>query len=894
MKLIRLSTLVSLLGALALGAGSALGETLPRVLIDRIEVLGVTVLNPSEVESAIDIGVGDMLERQKVVRSAENLQSLYRSRGFERVRVRSELTREPGESGLETVLRFKLDEGNPTRIGALRVLFDPGPDSLFQDYWKSDAKSVYERMGLDIGQVFNQDDLAAAQRVLLEALVSRDFIGVRIKESRVVDAPAVEGAGAAERWVGVEMVVDLGDRVTFGFRGNEAVGRNRLLALVEEQRLTGFEKDYVGAIQSRIVQEYQSIGFAKVQVSSYTFERTGRHERHVTYAIDEGPRYSIASIDFDGNAVYAARELRREFLKRSSALTQREIYVEKDVEKAAELLVEWLKSQGYLFAKLITITRKFHPDRPDVQLTIYVYEGERTIVRSVKVDGLAATTVDEVVRILGVSEGAPINLFAFNEGLETLKAAYRGRGYLDFRIANEGTDSVIVYSQDNRLADVHLELQEGPEYRVSRIEIEGLVKTREDVVRRELQLSDDDVIEEWKIVETERRLRKLGIFSVASVRLVDEQSRPGYKAIKVLIQEGTPGILAGGPGFRNDLGVRVFGQFAYTNLWNRNHTISLNANANRRFDEEFCSNAKQGEYVPAAQSYCFIELQAQLGYVWPWFGISELTFRPRISADRTQYRSFDADSVAFVPVWERNLIRDPNVTGILSYSLERIKQYNAQERVDNQTLTIGSITPSLYVDLRDDRLMPTRGMFASASYEIASRAFGSQSEPVPVGFTRLQVRSDFFFPVLRDATLYLSFRSGYARNSEPPPVGVSDPKKYSIPLIKQFTLGGAGSLRGFKEQELNATEFAILGTLSYVNYRAQLDLPFAGALRFGPFLDAANLLVDRYSFGILRYGAGLGFHYRSPVGPVNFDWGFKLDPRPNEDTNQFYFSIGVI
>jgi outer membrane translocation and assembly module TamA len=66
-------------------------------------------------------------------------------------------------------------------------------------------------------------------------------------------------------------------------------------------------------------------------------------------------------------------------------------------------------------------------------------------------------------------------------------------------------------------------------------------------------------------------------------------------------------------------------------------------------------------------------------------------------------------------------------------------------------------------------------------------------------------------------------------------------------------------------------------------------------MRFGPFLDGANLLVNEFSFTSgLRFGAGFGFHYQSPVGPVNFDLGFKLKPRIDEDPYQFYFSIGHI
>jgi outer membrane protein insertion porin family len=107
-------------------------------------------------------------------------------------------------------------------------------------------------------------------------------------------------------------------------------------------------------------------------------------------------------------------------------------------------------------------------------------------------------------------------------------------------------------------------------------------------------------------------------------------------------------------------------------------------------------------------------------------------------------------------------------------------------------------------------------------------------------------------------------------------------------------LGGVSSLRGFGEQELNSQNTVIKGSLSYVNYRTQLDVPISGGLRVGPFLDAANLRIDSFSFGGLRYGSGFGFHYLTPVGPVNLDWGFKLNPLPGEDTNQFYFSIGVL
>jgi outer membrane translocation and assembly module TamA len=91
-----------------------------------------------------------------------------------------------------------------------------------------------------------------------------------------------------------------------------------------------------------------------------------------------------------------------------------------------------------------------------------------------------------------------------------------------------------------------------------------------------------------------------------------------------------------------------------------------------------------------------------------------------------------------------------------------------------------------------------------------------------------------------------------------------------------------------------------------------VDFPLAGPLRFGPFLDVGNLLVDNTSvrdffLKNLQYGAGFGFHYNTPVGSVNLDLGFKLsapvpaengistnDPSRDRGPTNFYFSIGII
>ncbi len=860
--------------------------------VDQIEIEGVSVFNQTEIESSLDIFAGEVLLKSKVVQTAKNLQSLYQSRGYLAVRVRSDLVRRKNPKGkTETILKFTIFEGKPTRMKEIRLVPLDLNNLFLKSDWNNIKKKIESKINFSAGEIMHQDRMSDVRKAISEILVEEEFIsssikGVKIHPVTEIESELLKKYPDTGGWGIVEIKLSVGDRVKFGFRGNKEFSKAELHDIIDEKREIGFSENFIEEIKKAIIAHYRQSGFAQTEVKVFTFEKFNQQERMISYHITEGPRVEIDKIQFDGNFAFKNDELEKIFYEKASPLLKQGYYVEEEIKRSAASLVEWIQSKGYLSAKMIAVSHYFIKGRTRSVSTIYLYEGDKTIVNMIEIKGLKVMAKNEALKMLGIQSDQPLNLFAFNEGVESIKAAYRSMGYLDIQITNENRDDVIQYYQKNRIADIALNVDEGWKIRVSKIFIEGADHTFPSVIKRELEFNEGDVLTSDSILKSEQNLRRLGIFGSITIQARTDASKPGFKQVRVVVQEGAPGRVGGGIGIRNDLGLRLFTEFAYTNLWGKNHTWSISANANRRF-EDFCQTRVDA-------SVCFVEYAAQMGYRWPWFAVDRLTLRSEISFERRRYFQFDALGGALKMNFERSILKKMNLVAGLTYRLERTKQENAVFNEDNQTLTIGAIIPSIQIDLRDNLLAPKKGFFARMSFEFASTAFGSQGSPCPIGYTRFQVRADQFIPLSTWANWYMSFRGGIARNLISD-AGAAPGCSVAVPLIKQFTLGGAGSLRGYQLQEVNKQNLSISGTLSFINYRTQIDFPLAGALKIGPFFDAGNLFVDRFGFAPLLMSTGFGIRYITPVGPINLDWGFKLNPQSrNEDRQRIHFSVGIL
>jgi outer membrane protein insertion porin family len=830
--------------------------------INEIRIEGATV-SIDQIQTLKNISgflPGDEFDALKNERALPKLQEYFQNKGYPNTKV-TEVFEKNSKTGKNNLI-YRFNLGEAQRLSHVEVVSKTSVISTELQ------KKLMEVVEVKPDELLDRDRLKDLRRSIEVLLLAQNFI-----DSKVVDIQTQLLRPSVFKAV---FTVDLGQRVVFSVSGNEHFSRNELASIIDEQRQVGLGRDYVSVLINKLNDFYVDHGFRKVKIFPYTFESNKNEPRKVVFEISEGPRVWIHRVIFEGQETLPSRVLENIFFDNANERIQAKIYNQSMVEQAAQRVVEELKRRGYLSSKMIAIKTEDFPPH-DVNVRIFINEGVQTTIQSIDFSGNSVFASEQLKYFTGLKEEQPLSLAKLEEGLESVKREYRNLGYLDVKIANENSGALATYSERNQFAFLDIEISEGAQWFYSGLKIFGTEKTESVVIEREIQLKFDEPISEKKLLETEDRLRRLGLFSQVTIELIPSDQGEKYRDLKVSVSEAIPGNMGIGAGFRNDLGFRLFGEITYGNFWGLNHSFVFNASSNYRLS-----------------GFRFIEVSAQAGYIWPWFVLGETTFRPNVSAERRQYRAFDAETYAFSASFERMLLKSPKLSGSLTYTLEQIRQFNAVDTTQNQSIRIGSITPQLKLDLRDHPLTPRKGFYASTSFEYANSILGSQTVKPPVNYGRFQARADVYLDFIPRVVWYSSVRGGWLKNFAHT---YDQGSEFSIPLIKQFALGGVSSMRGYLEQEMNvqATDRArrVQNFMTFINYRTQFDFYTTQNLSFGPFMDAGNLNVDKFTLGALEYGAGLGMRYLTPVGPVNFDWGFKLFPKNTAETNVFYFSLGV-
>ncbi len=871
--------------------------------ISEVRYMGLVHLSTRDLESVLPFSPGDVWKEDLIEISKKVLTEYYNTRGFynPKITVTAE-ARVPENLQSERTQDVNAAKSNANSTQSkeniiLTIHVVEGRPCIIRTFWIDDpssfkSKHVMLRFKLKMetaariysGDRYDEVVIKDRLRDLREWLNYQDFILANTEKVRLQfneDKTSVDVVAA----------IEYGDRITFGFQGNNLFSKGELNDFIAQLRQTSLGKDFIGLIQRKFIEEYKSRAYNNIQILIQKKETN--YSKHHTFFITEGLRTLFKEIVWDGLSANNIQIAKNVFEKNVSRLVQRHYYVEKDIDKGIQLVLEDLKAHGYLASKLVSKAVQPLPTRSKefslVHIVIQILEGEQTLIGKLQLDGFSYMSIDKIKNFLKSQENQPLNPFALEEGLQQLQVFYIEEGFLDFKILTPDQD-IVTFSEDALMANIQLVAQEGMRIKVATIQVTGLEQTQRYVVDREIVIHPEDWWLGEKVQETELNLRRLGLF--ADVKIKAKQSSRGlaYRDMIIELKEAEPGAIEVGPGFRSDLGARAFSRISYNNFFGKNWVGALGAEANRRLDF----------------NYRFLEYKLDATFLEPRFFSTKNLYSVGVSTKKQRFPpDFNAVTTQFATGFER---KEWNIVSLkLYYSLERIRQFDvfidgAYSPEDNQTLLIGSVIPSISIDTRDSPFTTTKGQVSNLSLEYANPLFAlkEKKDAISTGYYRWTGGSHWYFPVTSEIVWSNVLAAGFER---------SNIAGKSIPLIKLFRLGGYGSMRGFNEDSINVDERVISGTLAYLNLRTQIDFPLVGEFKFAPFLDAGNLFVDLlkdsdlfqplsgggiHHSPVLRTGFGAGIHYLTPIGPINLDYGINLNPRESDPPTKIHFSVGFI
>lgn len=836
------------------------------------------------VRSAIEGGIGGEPPVSRAPELAAAVTAYYRDHGYRAATVTPELTPISDDGGVALTLR--IEPGPPTTIGRATVTGSP----------LEPAARVISRLGIEPGRVYDRVQLQ--ERLLAYEADLRDAGRYEAAVRESTQFSDVDHTAA------IELTIEPGPIVRVVFAGDPLPADVRD-ATVPVRRERSSDEDLLED-GSRNIEAYLRERGYRAAIAPYTRQTRGS-ERLLTFTVTRGPLHRVNAVTLEGNATLPAAEI-ESLLK----LTRGDPFADARVSAITVAIEELYRVRGYqavsVRPSIEVLPEEIDGDvrfRPvDVRFTID--EGPQTTVDSVAIEGASAVPESVLRETLGLTAGRPFYGPMVNADRESLERVLRNRGFLG------ATATPAVTIADDGRASLVWRVREGDQSRVDHVLITGNERTNADIIRRELQLRPGDPLSTDAIAESQRRLSQLGLFR--RVR-IDDLPRSGtpLRDLLVTVEEAPATAVTYGGGLevgrrlfsgedggpaaeRVEVAPRAFFDITRRNLWGKNRTLSFFARASIRPRDPGVDNPDESG-----------------GY-----GLNDYRVTATFREPRVFGRPGDAQILGFLErgirasfTFDRHGTRadyarrfNAGFTTTLRYTFENTDIIDEKILPEDRLLVdrlfpqvrLSTFSGGVLRDTRDDVLEPTRGTVLGWDGSVAARAYGSE-----VGFAKMFVQSFAYrrlpgrgFVVAGGARLGVGRAFAYEVlrvDADGNPIIGDDGVQLSdfiedLPASERFFAGGDTTVRGFALDRLGTDDTLDpqgfpQGGNGVMVLNAELRAPYWKGLGLVGFVDAGNVFrsADEIELAELRVATGFGVRYRSPIGPLRVDLGFKVNPR---------------
>ena len=657
------------------------------------------------------------------------------------------------------------------------------------------------------------------------------------------------------------------------FDGNKELSDDKL-----KEKITIKSQAFLDQLQAKESAEkirlaYQGDGYFNCRVIPVV-QTLDEDRKRLTYFITEGDKARVRTVNFDGLHAATKDEMfkvmaTREWipwyglvtqLKLPSFLSDAGVLKRDEMNNDVERIKEVLLNKGYLNARVGLPTVELSDDKKWFVVTYTVMEGEPFTIGEIGFRGNTVFEDPELRQGLKMKEGEIFQRQKLRDEITRLNDLYGSRGYSFADVSPN-----VIPNTVERTAAVILTIKEGEMMRIRQINIHGNEKTKDNVIRREIRVDEQDVIDTPALKRSFQRLNNLNFFE--TVEILPAQVGPDKVDLNVRVKEKPTGQFSIGGGFSTLDRLVAIADITEGNLGGNGWMGRIRGQLGQ---------------------------ERQLGLITfrnPYVNDSLMSLQLDIYRTQTNYFTYREKKTGASVTFGRWF--SEYVSGSFSPFAEDIKY--SDPRSDAPALILNQIghqsttgfRVSLTRDTRDFLMDPRTGWRTSVAFSLGTSYLGGSND-----FYKYTLDVNKYTPLPFDTRLSVRARYGVVEglntNSQ------SDP----VPLTELYFVGGINTMRGFSFGKAGpvTSSFTLLGAASELifNFDYIFTISSEAKLNGVIFFDYGKGFAGSNVSFPLRSAAGLEGRWVSPFGPLRAAYGINLDPNEGEREGVFEFTIGSI
>ncbi|MBI4251710.1 MAG: outer membrane protein assembly factor BamA [Candidatus Tectomicrobia bacterium] len=723
-----------------------------------------------------------------------------------------------------------------------------------------DRSTVMFYLKLGEGKAYTNTELV--QRIREDV---RTIYGLGFFRDVRVDVEPFEG--------GLRVVFHVAEKPTIasvGIQGNVNVDSEKVRERITVKAQTIVNEATIKESVRNLHKLYQEQGYYFARIEA-TLKEGSQNTVALAFLIDEGESVRIETITFRGSESISRRDVLSSMETSEwgifSFLTGSGIFREDELQKDLVRIRVLYESRGFLNVQVGQPIIREDRQRGWLNITIPVSEGFVYKVGKIELRGGEDVVPPEELRgKMELFPGDVFNRTLLLRDVQRISGAFAERGYA-FADVRPSTK----INEQQKTADVVLDIGKGQRVFIGRIDLKGNTRTRENVIRREVRITEGSLYDAAGLAKTRTRLQRTGYFEEIKIH---ERRRPGVDEIldiEIEVKEKPTGVVALGLGYNSQEAGLVTAQVREDNLFGKGWVASLVGRL----------SGLRRDVIASFVEPDFRDLGFSLGGD-AFFGTEEFdTFDNRREGGRIRVGKEIQD---FLRVFLTYELATSRISRVSETAALFIQEEAGRDIVES------AITPSLVYDSRNLRFFPSAGTLFTVAPSLFGTFLGGNVDLylAEMDFRQYHSIGDRVrIRLLKD--LITSYRVNL-RYEE----GISGDE---VPAFRRLFVSGNHQLRGFRARDIGPRDAngEVIGGLASALFSFELAHPFIGPTQLAAFIDAGNIWGTSNAFDLsdLRYGAGFGLRFITPIGPIRIDIGYKIDKKSGERPRELHFGVGA-